>query len=209
MPRTRRTNSTIPHPDLSKVETRVKVADGDYHVQVADVTLEQGQEYEYLKWKFRIEGPECVGGLIYYNTSFSPNSLWNLKELLIALGQEIPAGPGEIDPAELKGLDLDVTVENETYEGKQYPRVVEFSEHVDEGSKRTTTKASAPKTNGKTPAAEPDPVSADDINDMDQDELEDVVGELNLDVDVASFKTLRKMRAAVIDAAEKEGVLAG
>jgi hypothetical protein len=215
MARIKRPSGTISVPDLSKIETRTKVVDGDYHAKVAEVTMEQGTEHPYLKWKFRIVGPTCVGGTVYNNTSYSPNSLWNLRQLLEALGQEIPDSAFDIDPKELVDLDLQITVENETYEGKQYPRVTDFSAFVDEAPParkgRTTVKEEeeevAPaKAKGKSNGKEQE-LSADDINDMTQDELEDVIEELDLDVEVASFRTLRKMRAAVIDAAEKAGAL--
>lgn len=51
-------------------------------------------------------------------------------------------------------------------------------------------------------------VTADDINGMNQDELEELVEEHELDVDLDNFKTLRKKRTAVIDAAEETGILA-
>lgn len=51
-------------------------------------------------------------------------------------------------------------------------------------------------------------VTADDINAMNQDELEELVEEHELDVDLDDFKTLRKKRTAVVDAAEEAGILA-
>ena len=51
-------------------------------------------------------------------------------------------------------------------------------------------------------------LSADDINGMNQDELEELVEEHDLDVDLDDHKTLRKKRTAVVDAAEEAGVLA-
>lgn len=51
-------------------------------------------------------------------------------------------------------------------------------------------------------------VTADDINSMNQDELEELVEEHELDIDLDNHKTLRKKRTAVIDAAEEAGILA-
>lgn len=51
-------------------------------------------------------------------------------------------------------------------------------------------------------------VTADDINAMNQDELEELVEEHELDVDLDDYKTLRKKRTAVVDAAEEAGILA-
>jgi len=51
-------------------------------------------------------------------------------------------------------------------------------------------------------------VTADDINKMNQEELEELVEEHELDIDLDDFKTLRKKRTAVIDAAEEADILA-
>jgi hypothetical protein len=61
----------------------------------------------------------------------------------------------------------------------------------------------AAKTNGST-----DTITQADINDMSQEELDDVIAEFKLDVDLSEFKTLRRMRTAVVDAAEAAKVLA-
>ena len=50
-------------------------------------------------------------------------------------------------------------------------------------------------------------VSADDISEMSQDELEALVEEHELEVDLDEFRTLRKKRTAVTDAAEEAGIL--
>lgn len=71
-------------------------------------------------------------------------------------------------------------------------------------AKRGSTAASKKK-------AEPEEaaLTEDDINDMSEDELADVIEEHDLDVDLEKLKTLRKMRAAVVDAATEAGVLEG
>jgi hypothetical protein len=51
-------------------------------------------------------------------------------------------------------------------------------------------------------------VTADDINGMNQDELEALIEEHELDIDLDDYKTLRKKRTAVVDAAEEAGILA-
>lgn len=51
-------------------------------------------------------------------------------------------------------------------------------------------------------------VTAEDIQGMNEDQLEAFVEEHELDVDLDDFKTLRKKKAAVVDAAEEAEVLA-
>lgn len=58
----------------------------------------------------------------------------------------------------------------------------------------------------KEPEPEDDELTEEAVNDMTEEELEDLIKEEKLDVDLADFKTLRKMRAAVIDAAAEAGL---
>ena len=50
-------------------------------------------------------------------------------------------------------------------------------------------------------------LTSEAIGEMNEDELEDLVEEHELDVDLGDFRTLRKKRNAVIDAAEEAGVI--
>lgn len=54
----------------------------------------------------------------------------------------------------------------------------------------------------------PDPVSAEEVEDMKQRELEDLCEELELDVDFEKNRTLTKQRNAVIDALQEADLLA-
>jgi flagellar biosynthesis GTPase FlhF len=77
----------------------------------------------------------------------------------------------------------------------------EEDEEEEEEEKPAKKKASAKKTKKK------ETVSADDIQEMDEDALEEFVSDNELDVDLSEFKTLRKKQAAVIDAAEEGGLI--
>lgn len=48
-------------------------------------------------------------------------------------------------------------------------------------------------------------LTQDEVSEMDEDELRDVVKDLELEVDLDDYRTLRKMRAAVIDACDEGG----
>lgn len=67
-------------------------------------------------------------------------------------------------------------------------------------SARGSAKSSAKKD-------EPDPVTEDELNEMSEEELQDVIEAHDLDVDLGEFKTIRRMRAAVIDAAQEAGAI--
>lgn len=206
--------------DLSKVEGRVNFTEGDHLLEVVEVTQEEGQKAPYLSWQFRAVEGESEGAVVYNNTSLSEQSLWNLRTCLEALGVEIPDDEFDLDFDELVGLTMMGSIELETYEGKKRPRLTDFwaaEEAVEEkpAKKARGAKAKAeedepeekPKRGAKAKAkAEPE-ITEEDVNDMSEDELGDVIEEHKLDVDLDDFKTLRKQRAAVIDALQEAGVL--
>lgn len=206
-------------PNLADVEARIDVPDGEYLVKVEEVTQEDGDKAPYLKWVFVIAEGKSEGGKLYNNTSLSEKALWNLKTLLEALGVEIPEEEFDIEPEELVDLELMVSVELETFEGKKRPKIVDFwpvepeppargkSRRGKEAENEKPVRGKAKPARGRA-AKEPDPITQDDINGMDQEELEAFCDENKLEVDLGKLKTLRKMRAAVIDAAEEEKLLA-
>lgn len=249
------------------VEGRVTIAEGDYTVKVAEVTLEEGQSAEYLKWKFEIQGGKFDGKPLFTNTSLSPQALWNLRGLLEAMGVETPDDEMDLDLADYVDRELMVTVEHEMYEGKKQARVVDYaslddaaeekedkkssrrggndedddekparrsrksndddegeekqsrrsrrgrdeSEEEDEKSARRSRRGrdededEKPSKRGK---KKPSAISADDVMDMSQDELEDLVTENDLEIDLSKIKTLTKMRNQVVDALDEANLLA-
>lgn len=215
--------SAISLPSLADVEGRIDIPEGEYLVKVAEVTQEEGDKAPYLKWVFEVAEGKSEGGKLYNNTSLSEKALWNLKTMLEALGVEIPDDEFEIEPEEMIDLELMVSVELETFEGKKRPKIVDFwpveeEEKPARGKKSTRGKAKEEEEEEEKPARgkkkpargkakEPEGVTQDDINAMDQEELEAFVEENKLDLDLGKLKVLRKMRAAVIDAAEEEKLL--
>lgn len=194
--------------DLSQVEGRVNFTEGDHLLEVVEVTQETGSKADYLSWKLRCVEGDSEGAVVYNNTSLSEQSLWNLRTKLEALGVEIPDSEFDIDLEELVGLQMMGSIELETYEGKKRPRLTDFweaeaAEAVEEEPKAKKTR----KKKGKKEEPREAGLTQDDINDMSEEELEDVIEEHELDVDLDEFKTLRKQRAAVIDAAQEAGVL--
>lgn len=112
--------------DLSDVEVLGRFhEDGDYPLKVVEVEQKEGDKYDYLSWLLECTGdPE--GARVYNNTSLSPQSLWNVRAMLEAVGYDIPDSEFDLDPSELVGLELMGKVEMEDYEGKPRPRLVDF-----------------------------------------------------------------------------------
>lgn len=102
------------------------IPEGEYIVTVDEVSVEESQQgNQYLKWVFKvIDGPQ-KNIKIYHNTSLLPQSLFNLKNLLIALGVPVPDKAFQLNLDECEGCNCGVTVTHETYDGKKRSRVTD------------------------------------------------------------------------------------
>lgn len=102
------------------------IPDGEYLVEVVSVEEKESQEGNaYLAWKWKVVDGPYKGATVYDNTSLKPTALWRLKTLLECLGLEVDGKMG-INFGELKGKSLLVEIANETYQGKQKPRISNF-----------------------------------------------------------------------------------
>ena len=127
MSRMKNRKRTLFIPDLSKVEARVVVPEGQYRVRVAEVEVNDGNKAEYYRWIFEIAEGEYKGRKLFYITSLAEQALWNLRSLLESLNVDIEEGDMELDLEDLIGRELIVMVEHDVYEGKKQARIVDFS----------------------------------------------------------------------------------
>lgn len=123
----RKAKKMIRIPNLYHVEGRATpVPEGTYVAKVIEVSQEEGQAADYLRWVFEIIEGNQKGKKLYYNTSMAEQALWNLRSLLEALGQEIPDDELDIDPSDMLDLEIILTVEHEKYEGRPRAKVIDF-----------------------------------------------------------------------------------
>src|SRR5690606_720182 len=90
-----------------------------------DVTPEISARSEkpYLAWKFRtVDGSHRL----YHNTSLQPQALFNLKQVLVALGVEVPSSVMKLNLDKLIGRECYVEVEHELYEGRKRARITDI-----------------------------------------------------------------------------------
>lgn len=209
--------------DLSDVDVQGRFReDGEFLLEVVVAEKRKGDKDDYISWEL-VSVDEPVGAKVWNNTSLSPQSLWNLRAMLEAMGVEIPDDEFDLDLDEMVGNQLMGVVEiEESGEYKGKPRLVDFFapeekpapkgkasakkkakvEDEDEDEDGKPARRGAKKKPAKAPA-----ITEDDLGDMSQDELQDVIDTHGLDVDLEDFKTLRKMQAAVIDAAQEADIL--
>ena len=121
----KRTDCTV---DFSGVESGGRaVPDGEYLLEVVSIEEKESSEGNaYLAWKWKVSDGAYKGASIYDNTSLKPTALWRLKTLLECLGVDVAGGKMALNFKEYIGKTCLVMVANETYQGKQKPRIGEF-----------------------------------------------------------------------------------
>jgi len=189
--------------DFTGVDVRVLIPEGDYHASVAETALEDGSAAQYISWKFKIhdEDKKVNGQHVYYITSLAPQALWNLRNLLEALGVETPSSEMDLDLEAYAGLELMVRVEHEQYEGKDRARVSDFSALEGTAEAEDDEKVEEDDEEEK-PDEEEEPEGEDEA------ELKDLIKKHKLKVEIKGLEKKPKKRAAlVIDALEKADLL--
>lgn len=219
------------------VETRTLVPEGQHHVKVKEITVEDGEKAQYLAWVFEVMSDDKTNGTkLYTNTSLAPQALWNLRSLLETLGVETPDSEFNLDLPAYIDLEFTATVEHETYEGKTRARVTDYTpldgtaeSEDDEPAEATQTKGKAEETeddedseeveteeDGEEEEAEtpkkgakgkPTKITEDEVKEMDLEELKALLKKHSLKVKLDGLRASKQV-AAVIDALEGASLLA-
>ena len=189
--------------DMRGVSSRGICPEGIHRVKVQKVTREISERSAkpYLAWELRTSG----GYTLYYNTSLQPQSLFSLKNVLLALGYEVPDAVLRLDLGELKGREAYVEVMHEVYEGKKRARVVQFlmPDEVDEEELEEVEEEDEEEDED-----DEDEGEEVDLDSMSLEELLDYAEENDIDLTHLSKKD-RKKRSVVLkaikEALEDEG----
>jgi len=121
--------------DLSQVETKQVLPEGDYKVSIREVSQETGESSgkSYLKWVLEVESGTHKGATLYYNTTLQPQALFSLKNILLALGVSIPKSIMSLDLDSLEGLEMMVGVGQEIYDGKKKNEIIDTYPLAEDG----------------------------------------------------------------------------
>ena len=141
MARGSKPKSTVSIPGMKDVEGRSVIPEGEHLFTVEELTLEEGEKGDYLKWKL-----SCDKGVLYHNTSLAPQALWNVKGLFEAMGIDPPDDDEEMEIEEFIGKAFMGNVEHEAYNGRMQSRLVDYwptpedSKTTSKPSSKTTSK---------------------------------------------------------------------
>lgn len=129
----------MPKVDFSQVEDRVLIDEGVYLLKVNKITEEVSDSgNDYLKWVFQVIGGDnydktlMKGVKLYHNTSLLPRALWNLRNLLTAMGVTVPKGVLDLRLKSYLGKQVWAEVTHETYQGKERAAIAGFVDEVQE-----------------------------------------------------------------------------
>lgn len=184
--------------DMKGVDVRKILPEDDYLVKVEEVTEEVGETSgkPYLLWKLEVAEGEYEGTTLYHKTSLQPHALFNLKGTLIALGVSVPNSVLNLDLNKMEGLEMGVSVEKGTYDGKPKNEIVEvFPWEATENAEDAED-------------AEDEDDKDVDLESMNLQELLDFAKENEVDLSDLSPKNKKRasmVRAAIEEAFEEEG----
>lgn len=108
---------------------------GTYNVKISKVEAKKSQAGKpYLNWEFTVIDEEFKGSKLWFVTSLQPQALFNLRNLLVAAGLDVPKSVVSIDLDTVIGRIVAVKVEMETYNGEQRARVKSIIKAKDSNS---------------------------------------------------------------------------
>lgn len=120
--------------DFTGVESGFpRVPDGDYLLEVTKITEEESEESgnSYLSWTYQIVGGKHDGKKVGDILSLSPKALFRLKDLLTAMGAEIPDGEFNLAVEDYIGVQVGATIGQEEYNGKIRSRPAAYFDSAD------------------------------------------------------------------------------
>lgn len=197
-------NRNLIEVDMRGVSSRGICPEGIHRVKVNEITREISERSAkpYLAWELRTPN----GYVLYHNTSLQPQSLFHLKNVLLALGYEVPDAVLRLDLRDLKGREAYVEVMHEVYEGKKRARIVQFlmPDEVEEEELEDEEDIGEELEE----VEEEDEEEEEDLDSMSLEELLDYAEENDIDLTHLSKKN-RKKRSTVLraikEALEDEG----
>lgn len=220
----RRKKSNVISLDFTDVESGgggFKIKEGPYLMSVESVEdTESDAGNSMFKWTFVGKEKAAKGKKFYLYTVYDPpDSLWKLRSLLEALGQEVPDGPLDLDLDEMVDLELIGIVGDEDYKGKTTSKLQDFesvdgeeaeeeAEEDEDDKKGKGKKGAAKKGKAGKGKKELEAMTADEVKALDDDEMEEVVEKYELEVELKDHKTPRRKASAIIAALEEKELLA-
>lgn len=95
----------------------VRMPEGDYEAKVTGVT--ESMKDDVPMWCFVLQLSERASATYAYYCKLQENQLWKVRNLLIAAGKQVPKKRVNVDPNNVVGAIVGITLVDDEYEGKE------------------------------------------------------------------------------------------
>jgi len=115
---------TVKTVDFSNVKdggnfNRNRIPAGDYLAKIVKVEDAVSKKDDAFQFLFTIQIQKRPSSKFPYYCKLQENQLWKLRNLLIAAGKTVPKSKIKVDPNQIVGKLIGVTVEDDDYDGKE------------------------------------------------------------------------------------------
>lgn len=117
------------HKDAKGGGGRPHLPEGDYIAKIIGAEKKESKDSgnTYIKWLLEIQGPKGKGKKTHTNTMLSPpKALWNLRNLLEALGKEVPQKKVAVPYTKYIGELVGITLVDDEYNNRKYSEVSDW-----------------------------------------------------------------------------------
>lgn len=95
-----------------------QVTEGDYRATIVQVKDGEGKKSGDFQYEFKIKLEKYSQYSYPYYCTLTEQTLWKLRNLLIAAGINVPKKKVKLDPNRVIGKAIGVTMEDDEYDGK-------------------------------------------------------------------------------------------
>lgn len=116
--------------DFTNVEEgggRVRLPEGDYPVKVVKVEKGESQSGNpKVVLTYKITSGKGKDKQLKDHLALTPKALWKLRNVLVAMGMNVPKKVVNLNITNLVGKELGITLEDDEYEGKINSKVSDY-----------------------------------------------------------------------------------
>jgi hypothetical protein len=106
---------------------RVRVPEGDYKVKVVSVKRAESQAGNtMLVWTLKFLDGKAKGKEIIERTVITPEAMWKVRQLLQAMGVNVPKKVVTLNPTKYIGREFGVTVADDEYKNRISSKVQDY-----------------------------------------------------------------------------------
>ena len=171
--------------DFTGVESgggSARVKEGDYHIKIVKAVLTEAKSSGNSMFVFTVEIQEgkYKGKKLLDRAVLTQESLWKLKQILEAIGVNVPSKKVAIDVTKYIGEEAGVTVSDREHEGKTYSNITDWfplddlndEDDDDEDDDEDEDEEPAPKKSKK--SSKKKSKKDDDDEDVDEIDLDEI-----------------------------------